>query len=208
MTAKDRKVFAIALVLMALVSIFVPVASATSETWYLCTDTPDPSLSKSAPGDGTVALTDGVMSDWSTETPAQCSLTIGAGTWTVDLDYTAPTGGGDVDIMIYRTGGPSGNLKIGEQNNVGLSGGTHTKTVAITGSDVDFVSGDYIVLWITWDHQGGTDSLTVNCGSLDSTLKTPDSDPGFPVPELSSLVLFSVGLLALVGYVVYRRKNI
>lgn len=40
-----------------------------------------------------------------------------------------------------------------------------------------------------------------------SALESPTSDPGFPVPELPTIILMSTGLLALFGYVVYRKRQ-
>ena len=41
-----------------------------------------------------------------------------------------------------------------------------------------------------------------------SNLTSPLSDPGYPVPELSTIILFSTGLLVLAGYVLLtKRKN-
>ena len=209
MTVNVRKVFAIALVLVALVSIFVPTASAGTGTWYLCTDTPDPSLSKTAPGDGPVSLTDGKDIDWTSEL-AQCSLTIGEGTWTLDLNYTAPAGTGDegtVDIDVWRTGAEP-YLEIGKEHGVALPTGSGNTSIEVAGSTMDFTNDKDFCVYITWHEGGDAGSLTVNCGDGKSKLKTPSSDPGFPVPEMSTLVLFSVGLLALVGYVAYRRRDI
>ena len=40
-----------------------------------------------------------------------------------------------------------------------------------------------------------------------SELESPWSDPGFPVPELPTIILMSTGLLALAGFVVYSRSR-
>ena len=40
-----------------------------------------------------------------------------------------------------------------------------------------------------------------------SELESPPSDPGFPVPELPTIILMSTGLLALAGFVVYSRSR-
>ena len=40
-----------------------------------------------------------------------------------------------------------------------------------------------------------------------SSLISPETDPGYPISELSTIVLTSIGLLALVGYVGWRRKD-
>ena len=209
MTANVRKLFAIALVLMALVSIFVPVASAKSQTWYLCGGTFSSclDLEKTVPPDGTVEIPNGGnFARWFAG-PAQCSLTMGGGTWTLDLDYDAPTDGGTIDISLWRADGDERWDEFFDVDNVALSGGLGTKSVDLDAPSEDFISDEYFGLYIKWVASVSGD-LTVNCGSGDSTLKTPSSDPGFPVPEMSSLVLFSVGLLALVGYVAYRKREI
>ena len=63
------------------------------------------------------------------------------------------------------------------------------------------------VLWAS----GAVGDLEVHCNPTNkhaSKATSPFSDPGYPVPELSTLILFSTGLLVLAGYVVLgRRKN-
>ncbi len=62
------------------------------------------------------------------------------------------------------------------------------------------------ILWQS-DDQG---NLEIHCnpsGEYASKATSPSSDPGYPVPELSTLILFSLGLLVLAGYVGLRRKR-
>ncbi len=62
------------------------------------------------------------------------------------------------------------------------------------------------VLWAG----GAAGNLEIHCnpsGKHASKATSPSSDPGYPVPELSTLILFSVGLLVLAGYVGLRRRN-
>ncbi len=40
-----------------------------------------------------------------------------------------------------------------------------------------------------------------------SNLASPSSDPGYPVPELSTIILFSTGLITLIGYVLITRRR-
>ena len=199
MSVNDRKVFVMALALVALMSIFVPVASAESQDWYLHNDL---TLDKTGPGTGTKNVPVGTDSTAWTAGPAQCGLTIGAGTWTQSLDYAA-TSAGTLYMGVYKE---EGNILVGFGSRIILSG-THSITpLEITGISVDFYTGQHLQSRMQWVPDSGTSALVVTCES-GTKLTSPSTDPGYPVPELSSLILFSVGLLALAGYVVYKKKR-
>ena len=60
------------------------------------------------------------------------------------------------------------------------------------------------VFWPT----GAFGSLEVYCNPPEkhsSHVTSPSSDPGYPIPELSTVILFGVGLLVISGYVAWRR---
>jgi len=62
------------------------------------------------------------------------------------------------------------------------------------------------VLWA----DGATGNLEIHCnpsGKHASDVTSPSSDPGYPIPELPTILLFGVGLLVIVGYVELRRKR-
>jgi len=75
---------------------------------------------------------------------------------------------------------------------------------------VDFNTGDslgVLLFWVPDDLEGP--ALLIKCGTGGkTTISSPSADPGYPVPEMGTLALFSVGLLALVGYVAYRRRGV
>ena len=53
-------------------------------------------------------------------------------------------------------------------------------------------------------------NLEIHCnpsGERASKATSPSSDPGYPVPELSTLLLFFTGLLTLAGYVLLTKKR-
>ena len=52
-------------------------------------------------------------------------------------------------------------------------------------------------------------NLEIHCNPPEgiSSVTSPPTDPGYPVPELSTIVLFSMGLLLLGGYVWLRRRR-
>ena len=199
MSVNDKRVFAMALVLMALMSIFVPVASAESgsQDWYLHNDL---TLDKTGPGTGSKNVPEGESTKWSAG-PAQCDLTMGAGTWKQSLDYVAPCAG----TLYIWVGKEEGAIQVGAAS-VSISGTGSITEEEITGSSEEFDTGQHLQLRLKWYPSVGTPDLEVKCDSS-AILTSPSTDPGYPVPELSSLILFSVGLLALAGYVVYKKKR-
>ena len=62
---------------------------------------------------------------------------------------------------------------------------------------------DYLALMIENNDSG---SHTVYTDGR-SSLKSPDTDPGYPVPELAAGILLAVGLAGLGGYLGLRRRN-
>ena len=72
----------------------------------------------------------------------------------------------------------------------------------------DFSTGDWLAIRLSWDCS--TDSFQIDYKAedgKDSYIESPSSDPGYPVPELSTLVLLSIGLITLTGYVLLTKKR-
>ena len=75
-------------------------------------------------------------------------------------------------------------------------------------STQDFSAGDWLAVRLSWDCS--TDELQIYYEieeHSNSYVKSPSSDPGYPVPELPTLILFASGLIILAGYVVLKRRN-
>jgi hypothetical protein len=53
----------------------------------------------------------------------------------------------------------------------------------------------------------GTKKIGIGTNNLQSYVTSPTGSPDYPVLELATFVLFGVGLLALVGYVGYRKRH-
>jgi hypothetical protein len=64
---------------------------------------------------------------------------------------------------------------------------------------------DYLVLTIT--NNDSADHL-VYFDNGASNLISPDSDPGYPLPEIAAGILLGAGLIGLVSYTVIRRKKV
>ncbi len=70
----------------------------------------------------------------------------------------------------------------------------------------DFSTGDWLAVRLSWDCAAGALRIhyKAEAGS-DSYIESPLSDPGYPIPELPTVILLGVGLLVISGYVAWRR---
>ena len=168
---------------------------------------------------------------WEAEHTETGSVTIASGnckTWRADLSAT-PVGGVGFPAEVW-----DGRLTTNE--NLDGVGGNGSYTADIGYSDADgsnFVSNgvtgsqsvylvshgaslSYIDANAFTVPQGKYLALQVcNTGASSFTVTTtgssyvvwPQENPDYPIPELSTLVLLSFGLLALFGYAGYRRRN-
>ena len=208
-TKKSIGAFILAAVL--LVSM-VGMASATSQYWYLkdsggATGADYEMQRTSGHGSAYVNMTD-VSYIWSSNEPTAEGVSFGTGTWTGTIDYTSGGGG-------FLDKGETVKVEIGSLS----PGGTFTPAMEMTdtgpkaativivapGSEFIVPKDHYLALRLT---VSGTVRVDVNGDDPSASLiESPDVDPGYPYPELSTLVLLSFGLLVLTGYVGYKRRN-
>ena len=199
---------------VVLVSV-VGTASAATQYWYL-KDTggaggADYEMQK---GDGH-GNTHIVMTDtskiWRANEPAELDegVCFGTETWTGIIDYTNERDGGFLDT------GETMKLEIGSLS----PGGAFTPAMEMTdpgynaattvsvapGSAFTVPKNHYLALRLTVT---GTVHVDVDGGGYSSSyIKSPSNDPGYPTPELPTVVLFGTGLLALAGFVLYNRRK-
>ena len=203
MLEKMRIVLGLVLVWMAMMSVFVPVVTAVSQDWYLCTDL---TLNKTAPATTDYPLTG--LSEWEAG-PAQCNLTMGSDEWTLHLKYYTPNqASGRLFIEVWNA---SSKVAVGDHYiTLYYENDVTVYLYGIPDVSADFKKGESLKLKMNWssDREESPPPLTVRCGDGKTKLSSPSADPGYPIPELSTFVLSSVGLIALAGYVMYRRKRI
>jgi hypothetical protein len=169
-------------------------------TWYLENDL----TLENTPGtqSSLVNLPDGATSIWRSNLPADYDISFSPGDWSASLQTPDwGTGGCTVQVGVYSGGGfipfPSSGVPA-------FSPYASCIIVTIpTSSSETILIGDFLAISIT--NNSGSDQDIVTDGS--SFLSLPESDPGFPVPELASGILLGFGIAGLIVFVFIRQNK-
>lgn len=193
-----------------LVASIVPTAAATSQTWYLNNDG-DLVANKglSVPDDSPTSVNNGQSHEWWANEVAIVDVPFPAGdfawklvfsqaclgTWHVKIGY------GDADVPSSFVSAAS---SVGQLDCPTGPAGT---TGVITTAGFTVPQGKTLAFQIvnTWDANGGT-ARTMHVKTEGSSyFMSPGGDPGYPTPELSSMLLAGAGL-GVIGLAVMNRK--
>ena len=147
---------------------------------------------------------------WYAEYPAQCDLTFTAdGDWTVRVDHEKKSGW-TWYATVYKVA--SNGIATSFASGTAPASNTESGVTTITchqdaAQTFNIATGDRLALRIK--HNCVTEVVTTYFykGTHLSNLTSPSSDPGYPVPELSTLILLSTGLITLAGYVSLTKKR-
>ena len=198
------------LVALLLVS-SVTTANAVSQSWYLTDDSTgvpagaDYFMDKgSGTGTGDVPIGMLWICEWVPNEPAAVTCDM-SGTWKTHIEFSGiPEAETAMFMAVLGVLTEGGGYTKGAADKE-LTSEDNIFDVDITTSDHEIKPGEYLFLDVMMEWGSGDEEIVVTNG--ESYISSPGTDPGYPVPELSSLVLFSVGLLAFAGYVlVIRRK--
>ncbi len=200
----------------------VPTASAASQTWYLtntASGTNDQMNKGSGQGSADVSISSPLGIDtaniWVANEAASTTVNFGTSIWTVVIEVVS-TGTSKATIAMGTYNGVTFTEKTGTWNS-GSTLSTGTNSLTFTPSTAFTVSNtQYLALQITDASEyvlfpPASDVATVidvtGSGNAPSYIASPDSDPGYPVPNLSTLVLMSSGLVVGVGMLAYSNSN-
>ena len=199
MNKTKKGIVAFLLAAVLLISM-VGMASAYSQTWDL--DSNDIMYKTANAESGTKTISASSSNVWKADQAAQCDCTFQEVNWDVTLKRTNAYSGQMVTAKIGVLDGTTFTPK-----------GTGTGNFPGTGAIVDIsfnvptftVPKDkYLALKVC---EGSHNQLIVKTYLGCSHVTCPHDEPDYPVPELSTIILTSTGLLALMGYVVYSRRN-
>ncbi len=175
------------------------VIPATGQTWYLYSDY---SMRKSLTPTASVTLTAGQSKIWLADQAAVSSVTFPDGSWVIYLktsqnwlaSCTAEVGyWNGSTFQPFTTGAPTKSW----DNNTGIL------TIRAQAGSETINASDFLALRVTNGDAASHDVITDG----NSWVKSPASDPGYPVPELASGVLFALGLAGMGTFMVVRRKK-
>jgi len=221
---------------VVLVSV-VGTASAASQEWYLRFpdyggEVVNDGFTHSC--DKTMSKTEGVFSStvdirylggddpsdwhvgwWYAESPAECDLSFGDGDWRVFVDYDNLGIYSDtLYIQIFKVNDSGGAVALTQEfNATGLTTEAHdSNTYNLTSTaDHSIKQGERFAVRFRWNRDGSNHlqiQYNNNAASMHNThILSPETEPGYPTPELPTLVLFGTGLLALAGFVLYNRRK-
>ena len=197
---KTKKGIVALILAAALLVSMVGMASANSQTWDL--DSDDLMYKTANAESGTKTISASGSNRWTADQAAQCACTFQAVNWDLTLERTNSDSGQQfkAEVGIW-----DGGTFTSKGNAIGSFSGASTYINLKIGVSTFTVPKDgYLALKIT--EQSGQ-SLIVKTYLGCSHLSCPRDEPDYPVPELPTIILMSTGLLALFGYVVYRRRN-
>lgn len=171
-----------------------------AQAWYLHNDTRmyKGNMSKHA---GTLAIPTGDSTNWTANEAATVDVKFPVGNWTGWLTLNTPFPATDnftVAVGSYNT--TAGFSSAGTQEFIG-DGSKTAFALDISAAEFTVPKGNNLSLQVT---NPSTD-LVIKTGAGNSFITSPETDPGYPVPELSTTLLFSVGLLALAAYILRPR---
>jgi DMSO/TMAO reductase YedYZ molybdopterin-dependent catalytic subunit len=174
---------------------------AAGGTWYLENDT----TMENTPGrqSGFVNLLDEETGIWLTNIPATNTISFSSGDWIASL-YAPDWGAGGCVIQV----GVSHNGVFKAFTSSGTpTFSPYTGYIIVTIptlSSETVKAGDFLAISIT-NNSGSAQDIATDGSSF---LSLPESDPGYPVPEMTAGVLLSLGLALFMFIVIRGRKQI
>ena len=168
-------------------------------------------------GDCTITLAPGERVRFCADQLAGCNVSFPKGDWDVSY-WTDPMAkpGADLAKRIYnrlQVVYPNGSYTTVKEVSIQIGAISehlyeHLFSLPAAGP-FTVQEGGRFALELEWSSDA-SGNLELYCNLPDrraSQIASPSSDPGYPIPELSTLVLLGVGLLMIVGYVALRKRK-
>ena len=203
-----RRTFAVMAAALVLVAMVGLATAELTQTWYLSSDMDDSTYimyrDNQTGGTNEVPIT-GSAVIWRAHEPAAHTITLSEGEWPITIRWVSDDDSERaIDVSVGYFDG-DGTFHDGGTERFVVAGTTSgTLTGSITANPINIEAGQYLALQLTAPSSTGIKVVTAN---LASSMTKPETSSTYPFPERSSILLMSIGLLALVGYVCYRKKK-
>ena len=173
----------------------------TVQAWYLHSDDNTMYEANMGKGQGSVAIGAGGSHTWVSDQAATYGVTFSSDTWTGQVVFTESVTGSDFTVYVGYADSDGSNFNSGPQATLSGTGTTFTYTT--NSASLTVPSGKHLALQI--NNSSGS-SRSIATGGAWSYTSNPDTGaPDYPVPEMSTIVLLSSGLVVLAGYVWWWR---
>ena len=182
-------------------------ACASCQRWYLSSTAGSWVMYK---GDetkpsGTVPVTDDSSEIWRADEAATTDVGFPAGDWTGHITFDAASNDTTVRVYVGKWDGSSFWPSSGDEYD-DVSG---SSDFSISASSFDVPETKWLAFKTEdYDAVADSNSAVVSVGGNNSYVSSPSSDPGYPIPELPTIILIGVGLACLGGYLVLKRRRL
>jgi hypothetical protein len=152
---------------------------------------------------------------WYSKNAAECNVTFsGENDWQVELYYINTIGSGSLQAHVWSVdeSGYMERLLAEGEAPVHRCDGYTALTMECSdceSTDQTVLKDHRLALRVSYDPDQCADGVLLFYGSkyAPARLLSPETDPGFPLPELPAIVLLAGGLVCLGGYVVLKRRK-
>ena len=178
-----------------------------TQTWYLHNDSTMYKEDQTKP-QGNIIVSGEGSNIWIADYPAQVDVgfPLNTNNWTGEITFTSALASKHIFKVEVGYSSDGSDFTAGGPQAI-LTGDGNKKAFIFEASAAAFTvpEGMYLALNIT--NNNASSDYNVQTGGTWSYISSPQNDPGYPIPELSILMLFSIGLLVLAGYVMLRRRR-
>jgi hypothetical protein len=193
------------------------------QLWYLDSETTPAGyqMEKSnGPGDDGqtcgVYLYPGQSAVWLADQAAVCDVTFSSGSWVAEIRTDSDWGieGDKCDVSVGGWNENTGwyDIPAITVTRITWDCGFNILTIMLQTESATVYQGDYLALKITNNDycDDGEDCCCYHVIYTQgrSSLRSPDSDPGYPVPEIATGLLLGLGLFALMGYLGIKKRKV
>jgi len=202
----------------------ITLSVSKQQTWYFTNDTvTGPTWSETdynrnmtkgkEGGDDKITLANGKRVWFYADQLAECNVSFPAGVWNVSywvktLDASESNTQLYTRLQVVTPEGEHTEIK-GGSNLISYSENLQENVESLDAGSFTVPKDGRFAIEVLWQSDANG-SLEVYCNPPEghsSLVTSPSSDPGYPIPELPTILLFSLGLLVIAGYVKRRRTG-